>query len=124
MKKAAILLVALLAAFTCLETGILIGRRSSAGTMIVSGDAQIQTTSAAADTQASIPAAQTGKINVNTASASLLQTLPNIGEILSQRIVDYREQHGAYTAPEDLLQVEGIGEKRLNEIRNYITVGD
>ena len=61
------------------------------------------------------------KVNINTAAQEELETLPGIGEVLAQRIVEYREEHGAFTAAEDLLAVEGIGEKRLDEIRECIT---
>ena len=61
------------------------------------------------------------KVDINTAAQEKLETLPGIGEVLAQRIVEYREEHGAFTAAEDLLAVEGIGEKRLDEIRECIT---
>lgn len=61
-----------------------------------------------------------GKININTASAFELQQLPGIGAVLSSAIVAEREK-GAFTSPEDLLRVPGIGEKRLEAVRSLIT---
>ncbi len=62
-------------------------------------------------------------VDINAASAAELQTLPGIGEAKAAAIVAYREEHGAYRAPEDLLQVKGIGEALLQKIRPYVTVG-
>jgi len=64
-----------------------------------------------------------GKLNINTATVSQLTLLPNIGTTLAQRIVDCREQLGGFSRIEDLLLVDGIGEKRLEELRDYITTG-
>lgn len=61
-------------------------------------------------------------INVNTATLSQLDTLPGIGPVLAQRIIDYREVHGPFTSPAQLILVEGIGEKRLAEIIGLITI--
>jgi len=61
-------------------------------------------------------------INVNTATLSQLDTLPGIGPVLAQRIIDYREAHGPFTSPAQLILVEGIGEKRLAEIIGLITI--
>ncbi len=61
------------------------------------------------------------KVNINTATQEELETLPDIGEVLARRILDYRAAHGSFTAAEDLLEVAGIGEKRLDEIRDCIT---
>jgi competence protein ComEA len=63
-----------------------------------------------------------GLINVNTASAAELEALPGIGEVLSQRIVDYRTEHGPFASVEDLLDVSGIGEAILADIRDLVTV--
>ena len=62
-------------------------------------------------------------VNINTAGADELESLPGIGPVLAQRIVDYREQHGDFTTVDGLRNVSGIGEKRLEAIREYITVG-
>ena len=61
-------------------------------------------------------------ININTASVLELQRLPGIGEARAQAIVAWREQEGAFTAPEDLTLVPGIGEGILAQCRDYITV--
>ena len=62
-------------------------------------------------------------IDINKASAAALDLLPGIGPVLAQRIVEYREEHGGFTLPEDLLAVEGIGEATLEDLREYITIG-
>ena len=62
-------------------------------------------------------------INVNTATAGELTTLPGIGIAKADAIVKYREEHGPYQGPEDLLQVRGIGEALLSKIRPHITTG-
>ena len=66
---------------------------------------------------------QSGKVNINTATAEQLTTLDGIGESKANAIIQYREQHGDFKSPDDLLNVPGIGEKILEGIRPYITVG-
>lgn len=68
-------------------------------------------------------AAPEGKININTASAEELTTLPGIGPSYAQRIVEHREKNGPFKRPEDLLAVRGIGDKTFERIRDRITVG-
>lgn len=60
-------------------------------------------------------------INVNTATAEELETLTGIGPSLAQAIIDYRAEHGDFTAAEDLLNVKGIGEAKLEGFRAEIT---
>ena len=64
-----------------------------------------------------------GRININTASRSELMDLPGVGEVISGRIIDYRNLHGAFASIEDLKKVSGIGNKRFEAIRDLITVG-
>jgi competence protein ComEA len=63
-----------------------------------------------------------GKVNINTASAAELEALPGIGEVIAQRIVDHRTEHGPFPTVEDLLDVSGIGESTLEDIRDLVTV--
>lgn len=63
-----------------------------------------------------------GMLNVNTASAADLEALPGIGEVLAQRIVDYRTEHGPFASVDDLLDVSGIGDAILGDIRDQVTV--
>ena len=63
-----------------------------------------------------------GLVNVNTATLEELETLSGIGPALGQRIIDYREEHGPFQAVDELLNVSGIGEKRLADLRPHVTV--
>ena len=61
------------------------------------------------------------RVNINTADSAELILLPGIGEKLARRIIAYREENGSLAAPEELLQVSGIGEATLENFRAYIT---
>lgn len=61
-------------------------------------------------------------VNVNTAGEEELTALPGIGPSLAGKIVEYREAHGAFAALEDLINVSGIGEAKLEELRDYAVV--
>jgi competence protein ComEA len=63
-----------------------------------------------------------GLINLNSATAEDLETLPGIGEVLAAEIIAYREQNGPFTSVEDLLNVSGIGEQRLADVRDLVSV--
>lgn len=61
-------------------------------------------------------------INVNTASAEELTELPRIGEVIAARIVAWREENGPFAEIEELLNVQGIGERTFERIRPHVTV--
>jgi len=63
-----------------------------------------------------------GPVNINTATAEELETLPGIGEVTAQRIIDYREANGPFETVEDIQNVSGIGPKTLEGMRDLITV--
>ncbi len=62
------------------------------------------------------------KIDLNTADVTELATLPRVGPVLAQRIVDWREQHGRFTSVEELDAVEGVGPKMLEALRPLVTI--
>jgi competence protein ComEA len=64
------------------------------------------------------------KIDINRADPWLLEALSGIGEVLAQRIVDYRRENGPYKRIEDLLKVSGIGPATFEKIKDFITVAD
>lgn len=72
------------------------------------------------------PPAQTqsvsAKVDINTANAQELATLPGIGPSIAQRIVDHRQAQGPFKSIEDLKSVKGIGEKKFAAIKDMVTV--
>lgn len=65
----------------------------------------------------------TGKLNINTATQAQLEALPGIGETIAARIITYRGSIGGFKSVEQLDNVEGIGEKRMDALRELVTVG-
>ena len=61
-------------------------------------------------------------ININHASVEQLTQLPRIGNVIAQRIVDYRDKNGPFQSVDEIMAVQGIGEKVFEQIRPYITV--
>ncbi len=61
-------------------------------------------------------------LNINTATKEELMCVSGIGEVYAQRIIDYRDTIGGYVSLEQLLDVEGVGEKRLNSWTPFLTV--
>ncbi len=62
------------------------------------------------------------KININTANANMLQALSGIGPVLSERIIEYRNQNGFFGVIDDIKDVSGIGEKKFEGIKDLICV--
>jgi competence protein ComEA len=62
------------------------------------------------------------KVNINTASASQLETLPGIGPSLAEKIISYREEKGPFQSLQDLMDVSGIGDSLFENIKNDISL--
>lgn len=116
-------LVLVTALFSAFLLGFFLGRQSRAVQIqinsVVSGQPSTSPpeTTQPDRTQAGFP------ININTASAEELTSLPGIGDVLAGRIVSYREQYGSFLSTEELMDVTGISEKTYERIQEYVTVG-
>jgi competence protein ComEA len=66
--------------------------------------------------------AGTGKVNLNTATADQLDTLPGVGPAMAQRILTYRADHNGFHSIEELQQVSGIGDARYQDLKDLVTI--
>ena len=62
-------------------------------------------------------------VNLNTATSEQLQQVPGIGPVTADKILQMRKSYGAFKSVDDLLSIKGIGKKRLDKMRKYLTVG-
>jgi len=72
---------------------------------------------AGASSAAGVP---TGPVHLNSATVEQLDTLPGVGPVTAQKIVDYRQKHGAFTSVDELDAVSGIGPARLDQLRDLV----
>lgn len=68
------------------------------------------------------PAKGSQVVNINTADKATLMLIPGVGEVIAQRILDYRSQYGAFSSADELVKIKGIGEKTLEKMRPYVTI--
>ena len=122
MKSSQKLLIGLTLVFSAFIVGLFIGRNYNRQPV------QMQPLPAVTAPAVIPPVDITGPaepsiININTATAQQLQTLPGIGPTIAERIVSYREENGVFESVGELFNVPGIGEKKLEEIWDYVTTG-
>ena len=65
---------------------------------------------------------ETGKVNINTAKQTELETLPGIGPTIALRIIEYRKENGEFTDIEELKEIEGIGEAKWEQIKDFVEI--
>ena len=120
MKNTGIILALLCLLFAMFLGGFFLGRNANPSEVQLSRQPDATTvTESTPPTSATAPG---GLIPLNTATAEQLQTLPGIGPTLAQRIIDYRSANGPFTALEQLMLVEDIGQKRFTAIKDYLTL--
>ena len=61
-------------------------------------------------------------LNLNTATADELMKLPGIGEVMSRRIIEYRERHGPFRRPQDVIIIEGFSERKYRALAELVCV--
>jgi len=115
-----IILTALFAAFLL---GFFLARQVYSGQVLVSIPVLSASQSQLSELSTSSAEEFTFPININTAGKDALTNLPGIGDVLAERILEYRQEFGNFEAPEDLMKVSGISEKRFEQLAEYITTG-
>ena len=116
MKKGPRILLTLCMCAFCVLIGLFIGRNMNGHYVILPANIAESTRS---DESVNVDY----RIDINTATATQLMALPGIGEVIADRIIAYRTENGPYLSTSDLLNVEGIGEKKLHDIESFIKVG-
>jgi competence protein ComEA len=76
----------------------------------------------AQQSKSSPKAASTEKVNLNSATAEQLQTLPGVGPSIAKRILDHRTKNGKFNKIEEILNVKGIGEKKFQKMKDRLVV--
>ena len=125
-NKVSVLLAVVTALFVGFTLGLFVGRNSGSGTVTLAVSPQMQTSPTTAATAAAVTVPEetvSFPVNINTADADTLTALPGIGRVLAERIVAYRRQNDPFRAVEEIMKVEGIGEKKAEAILELITVG-
>lgn len=129
MKKASLILLAVFLVASAFTGGLFLGRHLDGSQVRISHTettAPLQTTVSQTGGSEAAPTADSSEdslVDINTATVEELISLPTIGQVIAQRIVDYRQANGPFRSIGELTEVEGIGEKRLEAILDYITIG-
>jgi len=116
------ILILLTCIFAVFLGGFLLGRNYNHSDIQLSSLSTNKEASADIQPRSPLPVNSSAKVNINTASVSDLMGLPGIGQITAEKIVAYRKENGRFTSVAQLTNVSGIGEKKLEEIIDLITV--
>ena len=123
LKRLAAFVIPALALLACgVMLGIFIMQTRTAGTISVQRAAPDEPEEAVQTDMEEPSDAADDRLDLNTATAAELQELPGIGEVIAQRIIDYRDLCGRFLDPEQLMEVDGIGEAKYEKIRDLVTV--
>ena len=122
MKKGQMILLSICTVSLCIVFGIFLGRNIP-NSYIQPSQQIAKVTESEVSAETTQTQRENGPLDLNTATKMQLMELPGIGEVLAQRILDYREMHGAFVAIEDLMNVEGIGEKKVEQIKPFVRIG-
>jgi competence ComEA-like helix-hairpin-helix protein len=119
MKKGTNLLLLVSVASLFLVIGIFVGRstKNEMVTLSENENSVLFTNTTATEPKADY------RLDINTATKRQLMELPGIGEILADRIIAFRTENGSFVTIDDLLDIEGIGEKKLEEMKDLIRTG-
>ena len=124
--KFSILFISILM-FAAFTLGFLIGRTTHRNAIVVDVPRTMLTAPTRATEEAPDPTVVvprvTFPIDINRADKVMLMELPGIGEVMAERIIAYRTKHGDFTHVEELLNVEGMGTKKLDKIWDLIMIG-
>ncbi len=99
--------------------GLNLARVLTDGEQVVVGGAVVTGPTATTPTSGS-PVA--GLVNINTADETALESLPEVGPVTAQAIIAWRSEHGGFTAVDQLLDVDGIGDATLAKLTPYVTI--
>ena len=132
MKKASLILLIVTLLFAAFTGGFFLGKNFSGGRLTVSNPPTTSTPTTAFPSDSSVDSPSipsepkvenTCLLNINTATQAELSSLPGIGDVLAQRIIAYRQENGPFQSIYELMEVSGIGEKKMNAIEELITTG-